>query len=77
MVNLISPNTLPNGDVQDPDELTEPSHDEIVRSAYERGVKDGAERADQWASRRFGLADGDAASAWVLQLLETAPTQDA
>lgn len=56
-----------------PIKASEPTHDEIVRAAYafgyESGVKDGAERADQWASNKYGMPEGDDAAGWVMKLL--------
>lgn len=52
-----------------------PTTDEMVRHAYamgyEQGVKDGAERADQWASNKYGLNGGDENGlvAWIMELL--------
>jgi hypothetical protein len=57
--------------------MPEPTQDEMVQAAYrmgyESGVKDGAERADQWASNRLNMTEGDAAAAWVMKLLPTSP----
>ena len=61
----------------EPLQLTEPTQDEMVRAAYrmgyESGVKDGAERADQWVSNRNGGTDGTVAAEWVMKLLPASP----
>ena len=58
---------------REPSQEPEPTHNEIVRATYaagyESGVKDGAERADQWASNKFGLNGGNDLVKWIMQLL--------
>ena len=53
-----------------------PTQDEMVQTAYrmgyESGVRDGAERADQWASNRLGTGEGDLVAQWVMKLLPAA-----
>ena len=62
---------------QEPVKLAEPTHDEAVQAAYRMGyvsgVKDGAERADQWASSRVGRTAGMAVARWVMKLLPASP----
>jgi len=58
---------------REPISAATPTTEEMVRAAYamgyENGVKDGAERADQWACNRYGLNGGDDLVAWVMKLL--------
>lgn len=50
--------------------LVEYERARAYRAGYGRGVKDGAERADQYASAKFGSSAGDSAASHVLALLD-------
>ena len=58
---------------REPIKAPQPTTTELVQSAYAtgyaEGVKDGAERADQWASNKYGLNGGSELVAWVMKLL--------
>ena len=61
---------------REPIKLQEPTPRELVlatyAAGYAEGVKDGAERADQWASNKYGLNGGNELVAWIMRLLPAA-----
>ena len=54
---------------REPVKEVEPTPTEFYAAGYAEGVRDGAERADQWASNKYGLNGGIELVAWILELL--------
>ena len=54
---------------REPVKIIPPTPEDVYARGYAAGVRDGAERADQWASNRLGMGEGDLAADWVRALL--------